>query len=227
MVVLVVERHIIYLGGEMPNSGRIRIVVALIGALAVIGAACIAAMPLIIQILVSLTKGSSPNAPVPTSCRTGVLCEVFPDIDEGEIFTWADAPNGLTANFTPECARSGSYGLELSYGFVGDTDDGGWGVHWAKTAKGSLDMRRYTELVFWAKGETGREKFQVGMKDADGAETYVSLDTLLVNILDWTMAIVPLDKFRPVRVEAINNISFGFNNKHGFGKICIDDIALR
>jgi hypothetical protein len=156
------------------------------------------------------------------------LVEIFPQVGGGEEFLFINSPKPdvLTRQFTDEadCRHSGPFGLRLTYGFTGE-DNGGWGVHWDNAPTKRFDATGFTALVFWVKGTSGRETFQVGLKDISGKEEKVESQTLVVSISNWTMVTIPLSRFRGV-ITSINNVNFGFNKTHGSGRICIDDIAF-
>ena len=155
------------------------------------------------------------------------LKEIFTQAGAGDEFLFInnDKPDSLVRQFTDaaDCRHSGPYGLKLTYGFTGQ-GNGGWGVHWDNAPRGYLDVSRFTHLVFWVKGKSGRESFQVGLRDTSGTEVKVESATLVVNISDWSIVAVPLSSFRGVRTSSVKNVNFGFNDKHGAGSLCIDDI---
>jgi hypothetical protein len=175
----------------------------------------------------SPTATSSPNPdnaspPLP-------LTEVFPQVGEGEEFLYIneDRPNALEKQFVEdeECRHSGPYALKLIYRFTGG-GNGGWGVSWRKTSAGSFNASEFSHLSIWVKGLTGKERFQVGLKDTRGRETKLESDSLVVSISNWGRMAIPLNKFRDVDLSSIENINFGFNSNHGYGSICIDDVSF-
>ena len=175
----------------------------------------------------SPTATSSPrpdNVPPPLP-----LEEVFRQVGEGEEFLYInkDRPESLKKQFVEdeECRHSGPYALKLIYGFTGG-GNGGWGVSWRKTSAGSFDASGFNHLNLWVKGLTGKERFQVGLKDMRGNETKIESDSLVVNISNWARIAIPLNKFKDVDLKSIENINFGFNSNHDSGRVCIDDVAF-
>jgi hypothetical protein len=195
--------------------------------------AAILASPLLIEYVKTpppqptpaVTPSPNPeNAPPPLP-----LAEVFPQVGEGEEFIYVnqDKPDSLKKQFVDdgECRHSGPYALKLIYKFTGG-GNGGWGVSWRNTSAGSFDASGFNHLNLWVKGQTGRERFQVGLKDTRGKENKIESDSLVVSISNWARIAIPLNRFRDVDLRSIENINVGFNSNHGSGIICMDDIAF-
>jgi hypothetical protein len=76
----------------------------------------------------------------------------------------------------------------------------------------------------------------VGIKDIseNNVEKEVKVeasDHVVVDEDQWRPVVIPLSKFAdaqgPVNMASVRNINFGFNQAHGSGNICIDDIAFK
>ncbi len=175
----------------------------------------------------TLTYTSTPTS-TPTSTKTPLpppLAEIFPQAGDGETFVFVNPPGLLTDRFVQNCVHSGPYGLRLNYEFSG-VGNGGWGVSWENAPTSHFDASVFTALVFWVKGASGNEIFQVGLKDTSEKEVKVEAKPLVVNISDWTQITISMSKFKGVKTDLVRNVNFGFNLSHGSGSICIDDIAF-
>jgi hypothetical protein len=167
--------------------------------------------------------------PTPTITPTPVppLVEVFPQVGEGDEFVFMNEGGELDTRVVESeaCRHSGRLGMRLEYAMSGE-GNGGWGIHWVKPAE-YFDASRFSEFVFWVKGTSGGETFQIGLKDASGKEVKVESETLLiVSSSEWRQVRVPLSKFTDVNTASVENVNLGFNRDHGSGTICIDDIAF-
>ncbi len=165
-----------------------------------------------------------------TPTRVPPLTEIFPQVGQGDAFVFMNWGGELTYRYveSEECRHSGAYGLRLTYAMSGE-GSGGWGVHWVNTPSGSFDASGFSALVFWVKGASGGETFQIGLKDTDGTEVKVESEPLvLVSASEWRSVTVPLSEFEDegVNIASLENMNFGFNRNHGSGSICIDDIAF-
>jgi len=92
-----------------------------------------------------------------------------------------------------------------------------------------FDASGFSALVFWVKGAAGGETFQIGLKDMAHKETLLdSQEYVVVSHLEWRQVNVPLSEFeaRGVNLASLENVSLGFNRRHGSGTICVDDIAF-
>lgn len=173
--------------------------------------------------------------PTPTSTFTPTpvspLTEIFPQSESyGEAFYWAANVGELTYRYVESegCRYTGMFGLQLTYAMSGE-GNGGWGVHWANASSGGFDASEFSALVFWVKGTSGGETFQIGLKDTSGNEFKVDSQTFVViSASEWRLVIAPLSEFRDegVNTTSVENVSFGFHAAHGSGTICIDDIAF-
>ncbi len=93
--------------------------------------------------------------------------------------------------------------------------------------EGFVDASGFSSFVFWVKGLSGGELFQVGLKDTSGTEVTIESKALvLVSSSEWRQVLIGLDDFAGVNTAAIENVSFGFNRNHGEGAICLDDMAF-
>lgn len=166
--------------------------------------------------------------PIALPCSHPVLCELYLDptqIDGAEKFAFAESGGQLTDEFNQGCARSGSYGLQIDFNMP-PGGFGGWGTHWDFALGGAFDASAYDYLTFWLKsGET--RKFQIGISDTFGQEDRVDLDNWVILRPDeWAFFRVPLDRFPNVDFAHVKNINLGFNQDHGQGSLCIDNIGF-
>ena len=182
------------------------------------------------------------SAPLPTDTPLPPppLKEIFSQVGDGVKFLFPnDKPNLIDGQYVEagDCIRSGPFGLRLVYNFSAG-GGGGWGVHWDVPPLNHFNASQFTTLTFWVKGTVGGETFQIGMKDTgqigvEGDEREVKVDSdryVQVSASDWRQVDVPLNNFADNRGTvlnaSINNISFTFEQRHGSGTICIDDIAF-
>jgi len=167
--------------------------------------------------------------PTPTATSTPIpppLLEIFPQAENGAAFVFVNNPAVFASDFVRDnCAREGVYGLKLAYD-INNSGSAGWGVQWADSATGYFDVTAYSALVFWVKGGTGDERFQVGIKDDLKREYKIESTDLIVLSEDWQLVRVPLASFRDVNLAFVNNLNFGFNLNQTKGVLCIDDISL-
>jgi hypothetical protein len=177
------------------------------------------------------TPTTSPTA-TPTFTPTPVppLTEIFPQGEYGEAFYWAANGGEFTYRYVEfeGCRHSGPFGLQLAYTMSGE-GNGGWGVHWVNTPAGRFDASGFSDLVFWVKGTSGGETFQIGLKDRSGREIKVeSTPLVVVSASEWRPVTVLLSRFSDegVNIASVENVSFAFHRGHGSGTVCIDDIAF-
>ncbi len=187
----------------------------------------------VIQII-EVTSTPMPSTPTltPTFTLTNTplpppLEEIFPQVDGGQEFSFANEGGVLTFEFVidPNCTHSGPYGLRIAYSMLA-SGNGGWGVHWDNSQDGYFNSFPFTNLSFWVKGATGNESFQIAMKDTDKNEYWITSTSVFVTTPDWTQVSIPLSKFEKVNMSSLANMSFGFNKDHKSGSICIDDISF-
>lgn len=165
----------------------------------------------------------------PTATETPIplpLEEIFPQAGDGEAFVFVNNPAVFAGNIVrDECVHSGIYGLKMIYD-IKNSGSAGWGVQWVNAPVGSVDLTGHSTLVFWVKGGTGMERFQIGIKDNLKREIKVESGDLIVLSRDWQKVRVPLNRFRDMNLGLVNNINFGFNTNHSNGVICVDDITF-
>ena len=105
--------------------------------------------------------------------------------------------------------------------------NGGWGVHWVNPPIAThFDASEFRTLTFWVRGMLGDETFQVDMKDTNDRSFWLESKSVLVVTQGWMKVSVPISKFQGVNTSSLENLTFGSNNTHGSGSICIDDIAF-
>ena len=176
-------------------------------------------------------------APTPTPTPfppTPPLWDVFPQATYGEAMDFRNKGGVLTAEFVKSetCNHSGQYGLRITYDMSGD-GNGGWATHWDKAPENRFDVElsESSALVFWVQGAKGGETFQIGLKDTAGNEVKLeSKPYVVVEQGQWSRVYILLRMFKDssvrVNVASIQNLNFGFNNTHGSGIVCIDDIVF-
>jgi hypothetical protein len=126
------------------------------------------------------------------------------------------------------CKHSGQYGMRFTYSMQ-NSEIAQWGIKWLSEP---LVVSATMSLVFWVKGATGAEKFdiRIGTRFADlvvGSQQFVE-----VSNLEWRMANIPLKSFAANSdvpeslVDAIQWLFFRFGSSDSAGSICIDDISF-
>jgi len=169
---------------------------------------------------------------IPTLTPTPVppLTEIFPQVGSGQAFVFINEGGELTYRYVESegCRHSGAYGLQLTYAMSGE-GNGGWGIHWDNAPTKNFNASGFSVLVFWVKGTSGGEAFQIGLKDTSEREIKVESEPLvLVSASEWREVRVPLSHFmdNDVNIASLRNVNFGFNRNHGSGVICVDDIVF-
>ena len=152
--------------------------------------------------------------------------DIFPQIGTGEDFDYVNNPATFAANIANgDCVHTGDYGLKIVYD-VKNSGNGGWGVLWTNTVDGTIDFVEYSDLVFWVKGGTGNERFQVTITDSLQQADSMASNDMLVLSRDWQEVRVPLSRFPKVNFSLLENMVFDFNVKGTGGQVCIDDISF-
>lgn len=136
----------------------------------------------------------------------------------------------LTVDEQAQCALTTELGVKLTYEVTQKGANAAWGVQWKDTL-GHFDASKFTSFTFVVKGELGGETFLIGMKDIAGSPvTLESKNYVTVSSTKWETVTIPFGKFiyqgRSVSPKALENVSFSFDERHGSGSICIDDIAF-
>ena len=163
---------------------------------------------------------STPIPPLP-------LLEIFPQAGEGEEFVFVNNPAVFANDFVDEdCVHEGIYGLKLAYD-INNSGSAGWGVRWSNTPTTYVDLTKYSEIHLWVKGRTGKEKFQIGIKDTLKYEYKVESSAFIVFSGDWQLLRVSLNRFNDVNLAFVENINIGFNENHTGGVLCVDDISFK
>ena len=154
------------------------------------------------------------------------LLEIFPQTKGGKEFVRTNSPITFANDFlTDDCVHEGIYGLKISYDLEENTGDAVWGVDWKNTSTGYIDLTQYTTLQFWAKARTGRERFDIVIKDLSYKYGVgISYSSRLSK--DWQLVRIPLKEFSNINLAFVQNIHFDFNRNHTSGVVCIDDISF-
>lgn len=118
-------------------------------------------------------------------------------------------------------------GLNLVYA-IGQGGFAGWGVHWDNSQSGQYDISDKSALIFWLRGTTGRETFQVALRHKAGDDIAVQIGSIItaLNTTAMEMVIIPLDQFAGLDKTSLVAMSIGFNPSHGSGSFCVDDFAF-
>lgn len=173
-----------------------------------------------------------------TSSPVSLLSELFPQISGGKQFMWSDPNSAIKAGFDSACARPNwrnafgllgvESGLRLQYGLAPDSRSGGWGIHWASTPTQHFDASEFEAFTVWVRGTGGDESFEVGLKDTQGAEVKIeSKDRVAADALKRGVEIViPLRDFKGVNLRSLNNVSVSFNESHGSGSLCFNNLGF-
>ncbi|MBK9952040.1 MAG: hypothetical protein IPP10_11105 [Candidatus Competibacteraceae bacterium] len=173
-----------------------------------------------------------------TSSPVSLLAELFPQISGGKQFMWSDPNSALKAGFDSACARPNlrnafgllavGSGLRLQYGLTPNLQSGGWGVHWASTPTKHFDASEFEAFSVWVRGGSGDESFEIGLKDTQGVEVKIeSKDRVAADALKSGVEIViPLSEFKGVNVRSLNNVSISFNEAHGSGGLCFNNLKF-
>jgi len=172
--------------------------------------------------------------PAPTSTPTVTptpvppLVEIVPQVGGGEAFVFKNKGGELDDRYveSEECRHSGTFGLRLTYAMTTSLGSE-MCIRDSNAPEGYFDASGFSDLVFWVKGTSGGETFQIGLKDTSGREAKVESESLVIaSPSDWRPVRVPLGEFRDVNVASVENVNLGFNRNHGSGTICIDDIVF-
>ncbi|MBL8258307.1 MAG: hypothetical protein JNM60_00630 [Candidatus Competibacteraceae bacterium] len=173
-----------------------------------------------------------------TTSQVNLLSELFPQISGGKQFSWSDPDGTIKAGFDSGCARPTwrnafgflgvPSGFRLQYGLVPNWRGGGWGVHWAGTTTQHFDASGFNALRVWVRGANGDEAFEIGLKDTKGKEVKIeSKDRVAADALKGGVEMtIPLSEFQGLNLNSLNNISISFNESHGSGSLCFNNLSF-
>lgn len=137
-----------------------------------------------------------------------------------------------------------NFGLKIGYtkkNEGGQYQDGGWCGFYTilhKNKNDYLDVSKYNHLIFWVKGQKGKEDFKIGASDELlEARQYSVKSAPISNYLpseeittEWQLAVIPMDDFfldwKRLHALTISFDSDVFDNAKGEGTIYIDDLAF-
>lgn len=185
----------------------------------------------------SIHGQTSPIVAPPDECYTppiglpqDALC---PSEWEGvQEFTYdhADSSSTVDAVADETCGvphEASADGLNLEY-VIGEGGFAGWGLHWDNSQSGHYDISDKSALIFWLRGTTGRETFQVALRHEEGDDIAVQIGSIItaLNTTAMEMVIIPLDQFAGLDKTSLAAMSIGFNPSHGSGSFCVDDFAF-
>jgi Carbohydrate binding domain (family 11) len=181
----------------------------------------------------------------PPDVLTHPLAAVFPQadrngdgIEEGSSFEFSDpkSTDDFRSAFTvaPDCSREGRpIGLIIEYDMRPKGSYGGWGVRWTEGSSEPFDASTYSRLILWVKSTGDGANFEIGLKDDFGDERKSQTKTLTVVEQEWQALEVPLTDFSEeddtgayVDLTSVVDMNLGFNENHGQGSICIDQIEF-
>ena len=165
--------------------------------------------------------------PTDTPLLSSPLAEVFPQVGDGQEYTFNDDLFSRKFVSTGDCTHTGVYGLQFDYKMQQYADFGGWGVQWTETPRGYFDASAFTTLDFWVKGASGGETFQIVLADTDGVDEEITVQSLATITTDWTEIKIPLNLFGQVNLASLKLVEFPFYRRDGVGSICIDDISFK
>jgi hypothetical protein len=131
-------------------------------------------------------------------------------------------------NTPQEILRGNEYSLQIKWD---TTKKGAYGGCWADL--NHLNLESFNYLTFYVKGLKGGEKFKVGLRgknDAD-SETKIPINDVLTKgvTTEWQKVVIPLKQFKDIQVWSdvnIFSISFEHAFESGKGAILIDEIAF-
>ncbi|MBK8507916.1 MAG: hypothetical protein V9G63_15260 [Candidatus Competibacter sp.] len=173
-----------------------------------------------------------------TSSQVNLLSDLFPQISGGKQFLWSAPDGAVKAGFESGCARPNlgnafgfldvSSGLRLQYDVVPNLRSGGWGVHWDNTSTKHFDASEFETFSVWVRGSGGDESFEIGLKDTNGVEAKIdSKDRISADALKRGVEVViRLSEFKDVNVRSLHNVSISFNESHGSGSLCFNNLRF-
>jgi hypothetical protein len=193
-------------------------------------------------------KPTQTDTPAPTNTpiaidyiEHGELLEMAPQLRDGsdywnfknlsgEGFSSSPNKNGSTFYFYTSfaCAHNGSLGLQVDY-LIREPDFAAWGLEWTASQARYFDASTFTNVVFWVKGNTGNNPFQIALRsqDENSHRLYLRNYPIVVAPDAWTKVEIPLSDFKGVDLSAVTHLGVGiFYAENGPGSICIDDIAF-
>jgi len=99
----------------------------------------------------------------------------------------------------------------------------GWGLSLNK-----LNASHVAYLSFWIIGTNENERFEIKIRDFNGAEPVVPSSQVVTITKKWQKVKIPLSSFRGVNLSAIENINLGFNyvTSGKSGRIYVDDFRF-
>lgn len=154
----------------------------------------------------------------PASAREMILLN-FDDVS-GNPFSFKDEKGSAFQVSLPDQGAPRRQVLSLEYKIV----KGGW-AGWG-VALDSLSAKDYSQLTFMVKGETGKETFDIGIKDTSNVEKKLPLSQFAEIGKEWRKVIIPLKEFAGVNLASLGNINIGFSDAQDAGRLYLDQIQL-
>jgi len=181
----------------------------------------------------SMVNGLKATTP---PCRQSALqCLMTPAkvANGARLYSFRHGRGNVTADITSNavCRQPNrSVGLSVDWTMPANSGAyGGWGMYWPAR---HIDLSAYSKMVLSIRGRGGGgETFQIAMQDSANRKALIeSRDVPFVASGNWQEMSVPLEKFkRPKRINraSVVGLSLGWNDTHGSGGLCIDEIAFR
>jgi hypothetical protein len=141
-------------------------------------------------------------------------------LSSGRSITWRGGESGWVSEFLSlsDVPPGADYAILIDYGMEAEGDYGGWGV----ADITGLDISDYDALVFWARGQSGTERFDVRIKDRAAVEQIAGPYQVSQS---WEQISVPLFNFGNVNLSDVQLIALGFDSTtrldSGTGRIWI------
>lgn len=100
----------------------------------------------------------------------------------------------------------------------------GW-AGWGLALKG-LDASAFGVLTLDIKGERGGETCEIGLRDTVGREQKFPMTRFGKVTTSWTRLTIALAAFEQVNRSSLDNMTLGFNDRFGSGKIFVDNLRF-
>ncbi len=157
-------------------------------------------------------------ASVPADARELVLLN-FDDVS-GNPFSFKDEKGSTFKVSIPDQGAPRKQVLSLEY----KISRGGW-AGWG-AALDNMSSSDYSHLTFLVRGDTGKETFDVGIKDMSGVEKKLPLSQFAEIGKDWRKVSIPLKEFAGVNMASLGNINIGFSDAQDEGHVYLDQVQL-
>ncbi len=143
----------------------------------------------------------------------------FDDVS-GNPFSFKDEKGSQFKVSNPEDGLGRKRVLSIDYKIV----KGGW-TGWGIALDG-VSSKDYSNLTFMIKGETGKETFEIGVKDTSNMERKLPLSQFAEIGKDWRKVSIPLKEFAGVNMDSLGNINIGFSDAQEAGHVYLDNLQF-